>query len=154
RNRGRRRHRHGGHVPLGVLGGGHVRRRRARRGAGDGGAPVARAGDRNRASVAGGTGGGAGGRSPQRGSPPWAELARSAAAGLFAAHDIVVGGWLAEEATLEHPVDLLLELGWLIALHAGELGKEAALALLRLEVAQEFGARALLVLGEPFDGAV
>src|SRR5262245_30121932 len=76
------------------------------------------------------------------------------AAGLFAAHDIVVGRRLGEEAALEHPVDLFLELGWLIGLHAGELGKEATLALGRREVAQELGARALLVLGEPFDGAV
>src|SRR5262249_23005242 len=70
---------------------------------------------------------------------------------LSAAHDVLVGRRLAQESALHHPVDLLLELGGLVALDAGQLGQEAALAQLRLEITQQLGARAALVLGEPFD---
>src|SRR5215472_18022713 len=75
-------------------------------------------------------------------------------ASLLAADDVLVGRLLLEEAAMHHPVDLFLELGWLVALHAGQLGQEAALALLGLEIAQELLARALLVLAQPRDGAV
>src|SRR5262245_25193596 len=76
------------------------------------------------------------------------------ACALSAAHDVLVGRSLAQEAALQHPVDLLLELGGLVVLHAGQLRQQAILAQLRLEIAQELGARATLVLRKPFDGAV
>ena len=65
---------------------------------------------------------------------------------LLAADDVRVGRLLLEEAAVHHPVDLLLELGRLVALHAGQFRQHAGLALLRLEVAQQLLARALLVL--------
>src|SRR6516162_1288136 len=71
---------------------------------------------------------------------------------LLAADDVLVGRFFFEETAMHHPVDLFLELGRLVALHAGQFGQEATLALLGLEVAQQLLARALLVLAQPGDG--
>ena len=73
---------------------------------------------------------------------------------LLGAHGLLVAGRLLQKPTLQHPIDLRLELGGLVGLDAGQFGEKAVFAQLRLQVAQEFGPRAILVLAQPFDRAI
>ena len=96
-------------------------------------------------------------RGPAAKAPPVCAGSAAGAGGvglLLAAHDVVVGGRLAQEAALDHPVDLLLELGRLVAGHAAKLRQQPVLALLGREIAQQLVARTLLVLAQPRDRAV
>src|SRR3954454_1724230 len=77
-----------------------------------------------------------------------------AARSVLLADDVVVARLVLQEAAIGHPVDLFLELADLVILHAEKLRHQACLALLGLQVAQQFLARAVLVLAQPFDGAI
>src|SRR5262249_52696135 len=97
---------------------------------------------------------GEGRRARARAAPAQIWQRQSTFRALLAAHHVLIGRRLFQESAVHHPVDLLLELGRLVALYAKQLRQHAGLALLRLEVAQQLFAQAVFVFAQPLHRAI